>query len=339
MMRAAVFHGGKELRVEEVDRPKVGTGEVLIRVAACGICRTDLHYLHGVPTFKKPPLILGHEISGTVEEAPEGGPEVGQRVLLPPVIPCGHCEYCRIGRGTLCRHMVMLGNHRDGGFAEYVAVPQVAVFPLPETVPLEEGCIISDAFSTPYHAIVNRAEVRPGETVVIFGCGGVGLAAVQLAVLAGARVIAVDLVEEKLRLAKEFGAWAVINASGVEDAAREVRKLTGGGADTALEVIGRPSTIQQAFNSLKWGGRLVVVGYTDQDVPLSGAKLMFREMEVRGSLGCGLHDFPRVMELAALHRIRVKDMVSHRFSLENIMDGFRLLEEGHRDLLRGIVVL
>ncbi|MCJ2531806.1 MAG: zinc-binding dehydrogenase, partial [Candidatus Thermoplasmatota archaeon] len=326
------------LRVEEVERPKPGLGEVLVRVAACGICRTDLHYLHGVPTFKKPPLILGHEISGVVE-APEDDPLQGQRVLLPPVIPCGHCEYCRAGRGTLCRRMVMLGNHRDGGFAEYVTVPASAAFPLPEEVPLEEGAILSDAFSTPYHAVVNRAQIRPGQTVAIFGCGGVGLAAVQFADLAGARTIAVDLVEEKLRLAQTFGAWETVNAREVKDVVKEVRRLSGGGVDAALEVIGNPATIQQAFATLKWGGRLVVVGYTDKEVALSAAKLMFREMEVMGSLGCGLQDFPKVIDLAARGRLKVREMVSHRFPLEQITEGFRLLEGGDPSLLRGVVVL
>lgn len=337
-MRAAVLHRDGKLRVEDVPAPEPGPGEVLVRVAACGICRTDLHYLHGVPTFKRPPLILGHEISGVVEETPEDGPEVGQQVLVPPVVPCGQCEYCREGRGTLCRRMVMLGNHRDGGFAEYVAVPASAVFPLPGDIPLEEASIISDAFSTPYHAVVNRAQVRPGQTVAIFGCGGVGLATVQMASIMGGRVIAVDLVEEKLRLAREFGASATVNPSTVEDVPKEVRRLSGGGVDVALEVIGNPSTIQQAFNSLRWGGRLVVVGYTDKDVVISGAKLMFREMEVRGSLGCGLQDFPRVIDLAARGLLKVKEMVSHRFPLEDIGEGFRLLEEGHPGLLRGIVV-
>ncbi|MFQ5987103.1 MAG: alcohol dehydrogenase catalytic domain-containing protein [Thermoplasmata archaeon] len=313
-------------------------GEVLVRVAACGICRTDLHYLHGVPTFKKPPLILGHEISGVVE-APEDAPLQGQRVLLPPVIPCGHCEYCRAGRGTLCRRMVMLGNHRDGGFAEFVTVPTSAVFPLPEEVPLEEASILSDAFSTPYHAVVNRARIRPGQSVAIFGCGGVGLAAVQFAALAGARTVAVDLVEEKLRMAKTFGAWETVNPGEVEDPAKEVRRLSGGGVDAALEAIGNPSTIRQAFDTLKRGGRLVVVGYTDKEVAFSGAKLMFREMEVMGSLGCGLQDFPKVLDLAARGRLKVREMVSHRLSLEEIGEGFRLLEEGDPSLLRGIVVL
>ncbi len=338
MMRAAVFRGGKELEVEKVEKPKAGAGEVLVKVAACGICRTDLHYLHGVPTFKKPPLILGHEISGTIEAAGRGGPEEGQRVLVPPVIPCGHCEYCRQGRGTLCRQMVMLGNHRDGGFAEYVTVPESAAFPLPDSVPLEEGSIVSDAISTPYHAVVNRAQVNPGQTVAVYGCGGLGLATVQMAALVGAKVIAIDLIPQKLRLAREFGAFETVDASSVEDAPKEVRRLSNGGVDVAMEVIGNPTTIQQAFNSLRWGGRLVVVGYTHKDVSLSGAKLMFREMEVMGSLGCGLQDFPRVIDLVARGLLKVGDMVSHRFSLEDINEGFRLLEGGDPSLLRGIVV-
>ncbi|MFQ6013391.1 MAG: zinc-binding dehydrogenase [Thermoplasmata archaeon] len=338
LTQAAVFHGDEGLRVEEVESPKPDVGEVLVRVAACGICRTDLHYLHGVPTFKKPPLILGHEISGVVEEGPEEGPGPGQRVLLPPVIPCGRCDYCRAGRGTLCRRMVMLGNHRDGGFAEYVTAPSSAAFPLPEEVPAEEASILSDAFSTPYHAVVNRAQVRPGQTVAVFGCGGVGLAAVQFASLAGARTIAVDLVDEKLRLARTFGAWETVNPGEVEDAVKEVRRLSDGGVDAALEVIGNPSTIQQAFATLRWGGRLVVVGYTDKEVAFNAAKLMFREMEVMGSLGCGLQDFPRVIDLAARGRLRFQEMVSHRFPLEEIAEGFRLLERGDPSLIRGIVL-
>ncbi len=337
-MRAAVLHGKGDLRVEEVEPPTPAADEVLVRVAACGVCRTDLHYLHGVPTFQPPPLILGHEISGTVEEAPGGGMEVGRRVLLPPVIPCGECEYCRQGRGTLCRRMVMLGNHRNGGFAELVTAPISAVFPLPESLPLKEASILSDAFTTPYHAVINRAEVKPGQTVAVFGCGGVGLATVQIAALAGARVVAVDLVEKKLQLARSFGAWEVVNASEVEDPVKEIRQLTGGGADVALEVIGRPATIQNAFNVLKWGGRLVVVGYTDKEVTLSGGRIMFREMEVVGSLGCGLQDVSRVIELAERGLLRVEEMVSHRAPLEEVNDLLGMLDRGDPALLRGVVI-
>jgi D-arabinose 1-dehydrogenase-like Zn-dependent alcohol dehydrogenase len=168
-MKAAVFHGaGVGLKIEEIPRPKIGSDQVLVKVAACGVCHTDLHYLeHGVPTFKKPPIVLGHEASGIVEDV---GAEVrtlheGQRVLIPAVLTCGKCAYCRMGRENICANMTMLGNHIDGAYAEYVAVPAKDLLELPASLPLEEASIIADAISTPYHAVKNRARVRPGMTV------------------------------------------------------------------------------------------------------------------------------------------------------------------------------
>ncbi|OGS49667.1 MAG: hypothetical protein A3K65_09585 [Euryarchaeota archaeon RBG_16_68_12] len=341
-MRAAVFHGpGKALAIEEVPTPVAGPGEVLLRVAACGICRTDLHYLHGTPTFKAPPLILGHEISGTIAAVGPGVEpfKAGDKALVPPVFSCGHCGFCRAGRGTLCTNQVMVGNHRDGGFAEFVAVPANQIFPFPANVPLVEGCVISDALSTPYHAVVNRAEVRPGSTVAVFGCGGVGIGAVHIAALLGATVIAVDVFPAKLELARTFGASMTIDASKETDVPKAIRKLTGGGADVAMEVIGNPKTIEQAFNAVRWGGRVVVVGFTDQNVTLNGGRLMFREIEVKGSLGCPLQDFPRLLELVKGGRLRGADLVTHKFPLERINEGLALLEKGDPTLIRAVAVV
>lgn len=155
-MKAAVFHGPERgLVVEDVPVPTVRPGEVLIKVAACGACHTDLHYIeHGVPTFKKPPIILGHEASGIVEEVGAGVTNVrkGQRVLIPAVLTCGRCVACRQGRENICAEMKMLGNHFDGAYAEYVAVPSKDLLDLPESIPLAEASIIADALSTPFHA-------------------------------------------------------------------------------------------------------------------------------------------------------------------------------------------
>jgi len=340
-MRAVVFDGaGKEMRLENLPTPAPAADEVLLQVAACGLCRTDLHYLHGTPTFKKPPLVLGHEVSGTVAAVGEraGDWKGGERVLVPPVFSCGRCTYCLSGRGTLCTAQVMVGNHRDGGFAEFLVVPAAMVFRLPEPIPLREGCIVSDAISTPYHAVVNRAEVRPGQWVAVFGCGGVGLAAVRLAVLAGANVIAVDVLARKLELARELGAVEAVNAKEVEDVPKALRKLTGGGPDTALEVIGNPKTIGQALASVRWGGRVVIVGYTDADVAVNMGRVMFREIEIRGSLGCGLQDFPKVIELVRVGKVPLEKFVTHRFPLDRINDGFRLLESSDPTLVRAIAV-
>ncbi|RMG45046.1 MAG: alcohol dehydrogenase [Acidobacteria bacterium] len=337
-MKAAIFkEPHAPLSVEDVPPPTIQPDEVLVKVAACGVCHTDLHYIdHGVPTFKPPPIILGHECSGVIAEV---GAEVeqwrpGDRVLLPAVLSCGSCRMCRLGRENICERMAMFGNHRDGAYAEYVAAPAKDIFRLPENVPLAESSIIADALSTPYHAVKNRARVQPGDRVVVFGCGGVGINVVQMAVAAGAQVVAVDVKDEKLELARQLGAWATINPQTV-DVKKEVRRLFDGGADIAIEAIGHPATIEQAFDCARTGGRLCVVGYTDQMAGLNAARLMFREMEIVGSLGCRPVDYPAIIQLVAQGRIRVEPVVTHRFPLAEINQALDVLRRG--DGLRSII--
>ncbi len=342
-MRAAIFYGPNQpLRVEEWPNPTPSHDEILVRVAACGLCHTDLHYIdHGVPTAKRPPLILGHEATGVVAQVGEHVThlQVGDRVLLPAVLPCGSCFACRTGRENICLHMRMFGNDVDGAYAQYVTAPAKDVFPLPDEIPLVEGCIIADAVTTPFHAVKNRAQVQPGDSVVVYGCGGVGLNVVQFARLAGGIVIAVDVANEKLEHALRLGATAVINPkrepAGV---AKAVRKLTAGaGADIAIEAIGNPATMKDAFSTLRSGGRLVVVGYSDQEVALNAGRVMYREMEIRGSLGCRPVDYPRVIELARTGRIEVTSLVTARFPLEQINAGLDTLREGRG--IRSVVVM
>lgn len=340
-MKAAVFKGPKQpLAIEEVERPTPKAGEVLVKVAACGVCHTDLHYIdHGVPTFKKPPLILGHEPSGTVAELGPGVSnfELGARVLLPAVLSCGACKFCRTGRENICEQMVMFGNNIDGAYAEYVIAPAKDIFPLPDSLPLAESAIIADAISTPFHAVINRGEVQPGMSVVVYGCGGVGSSVVQIAAGVGATVIAVDISDAKLERAKSLGAQYTFNPQREEKLGKQIKKLTGGGADVAIEAIGNPQTIQAAFGVLRKGGRLVVVGYTAENITLSAAKIMYFEMEVVGSLGCRPVDYPRIIEMARLGKIRVADLVTHRFPLDKIEQAFDLLRKGDESVLRAII--
>jgi 6-hydroxycyclohex-1-ene-1-carbonyl-CoA dehydrogenase len=298
-----------------------------------------LHYIdHGVPTFKKPPIVLGHETSGVVEEVGGNVTNVkkGQRVLIPAVLTCGRCLACRQGRENICYDMKMLGNHFDGAYAEYVAVPAKDVLDLPESIPLEEASIIADAISTPYHAVKNRARVQPGDTVVVFGCGGVGINAVQLASAVGGYVIAVDINERKLEWAAQFGAAKTINASKVERVSKEVKKLTGGGADIAMEVIGNPKTIEEAFECVRIGGRLCVVGYTHEKIAIVAGKIMFKELEIVGSLGCRPVDYVPLIRMVEQGKIDLKRLVTHRFSLEEIGKAFEVMKEGLS--LRSIVL-
>ncbi|UCE59858.1 MAG: zinc-binding dehydrogenase [Phycisphaerales bacterium] len=340
MMKAAVFHGSdKGMKIEDIPVPAINDDQILVKVAACGACHTDLHYIeHGVPTYKKPPMVLGHEASGIVEDAGSSVTNVkkGQRVLIPAVLTCGICTACRQGHENVCSDMKMLGNHFDGAYAEYVAVTAKDVLDLPESIPLEEASIIADAVSTPYHAVKNRAQVRPGDTVVIFGCGGVGINAIQLASAAGGYVIAVDINERKLEWAKEFGAAQVINASTVERVSKAVKKMTGGGADIAMEVIGNPKTIEEAFECVRIGGRLCVVGYTHEKMSVVAGKIMFKELEIVGSLGCRPVDYVPLIRMVEQGKIDLKRLVTHRFSLDEIDKAFEVMKEGSS--LRSIVV-
>lgn len=339
-MKAAIFEKpNAPLVLGDWPTPSPGPGEILVKVAACGVCHTDLHYLdHGVPTFKKPPLILGHEAAGTVAGVGQGVNDrrEGDRVLLPAILTCGHCVNCRTGRENICANMKMFGNDIDGAYAEYVTAPAKDTFILPDSIPLIEGSIIADAISTPYHAVKNRGRVRGGDKVVVFGCGGIGMNIVQVATAFGASVIAVDLKEEKLQTAKALGAAATINPSRVERVDKEVRKLTGGGADVGFEAIGNPNTIAAAFACVRNGGRMVMVGYTNQDVPLNAGRIMYREMEIVGSLGCRPVDYPPLIEMAAAGRIKVTELVSHRFPLEEINAAFDQLRQGVG--LRSVVI-
>lgn len=338
MKAAVLYNPGEPLVVEEVATPQPGSGEVLIKVAACGLCHTDLHYIdHGVRTFKKPPIILGHEVSGVVAGL---GPGVdnwkeGDRVLLPAVYGCGQCAMCRTGRENICERMVMFGNNIDGGYAEYMIAPAKDVFILPDEIPLQEASIIADAITTPFHAVVNRGQVKPGDRVVVFGCGGIGLNVVQVAASIGAQVIAVDIMDEKLNYASQLGAQTTLNATAFERIDKEILSLTGGGVDIGFEAIGNPLVQAQTFNSIRPGGRFVTVGFSSKPMALNTGKVMYREMEIIGSLGCRPVDYPRVIEMARQGKIKVTELVTNRFPLDDINEGLDVLRrsEGIRSIV------
>jgi len=332
-MKAAVFRGvDAPMNVETVPDPVAGPGEVVVRVAACGVCHTDLHYIdHGTPTFKAPPMILGHEVAGTIARVGDGVDTFnpGDHVLIAAVLSCGRCNACRSGRENICDNGIMLGNHIDGGYAEYIAVPSKDMFHLPDEIPLIEGAIIADALTTPFHAVVNRGRVAPGDQVVVIGCGGVGLNVVQMAAALGARVIAVDIAADKLDWAARLGATHVLDASTTDRPDRAVKKLTGGsGVDVAFEVVGQPESQVLALACLRTGGRLVLVGYSPHEMKLNSGRVMFREMEIVGSLGCRPLDYPRVIEMVRQGQVRLTELVTHRFPLDRINEAFDTLREG-----------
>lgn len=330
-MRAAVFVGpGRPLELGELPRPDPGPGEVLVRVAACGLCHTDLHYLdHGTPTFKQPPLVLGHEVAGRVAAVGHGvdAALLGTGVLLSPVTSCGSCDACRSGRENVCAAQKMIGNGVDGGFAEFVVSSARDTFRLPRGMPLDTACVIADALTTAFHAVVRRALVAPGEAVAVFGCGGLGLNVVQVAAMLGARVVAVDVDPRKLAIARELGAAAVVDAREGE-APKAVRRETAGGADVAVEAIGRPPTQEDAVASLRTGGRAVFLGSSAEPVSLPGGRIMYRELSVIGTLGCRGVDFPVVIDLVQRGKLAVAPLVTHRHALAEVNAGFDQLRRG-----------
>jgi propanol-preferring alcohol dehydrogenase len=291
---------GRPLEMQEVAVPTVGPKEVLVRVKAAGICHSDVHYRAGISPVRPLPLTLGHEIAGVIERA---GPEVvnvkvGDRVCVHYMVTCGDCAYCSLGSEQFCVSGSMVGKYRDGGYAEYIRVPARNAFPLPDEIPFEQGAIMMCSSATSFHAL-RKGRLKAGESVAVFGVGGLGMSAVQLARAAGALdVYAVDIDAGKLEMAKRLGAIPV-NAAQTDPVA-EIKRLTGGrGVDVALELIGLPLTMQQAFKSLAVFGRAVIAGITDRTFEIAPYNdLLNKETELIGASDHLAHELPPLIELA-----------------------------------------
>ena len=246
-MRAVrLVEPGRQLEMQAIQIPDLGPGDILIRVKAAGICHSDAHYRAGRSRVHPLPLTLGHEVAGIVEQV---GLEVSNfrrsdRVYLHYLATCGDCVYCQQGDDQFCATGAMIGKYRDGGYAEFIVMPARSLFRLPDEIPFEQGAIMMCSSATSLHAL-NKARLKPGESVAIFGVGGLGLSAIQLAKAFGAReVFAVDIQPLKLDLARRFGA-VPINAIDQEPVAEIKRQTAGRGVDVALELIGLPLTMRQ----------------------------------------------------------------------------------------------
>jgi D-arabinose 1-dehydrogenase-like Zn-dependent alcohol dehydrogenase len=242
---------GSPLEMQELPVPEPGPRDVLVRVKAAGVCHSDAHYRTGVSPVKTPPITLGHEVAGVVETVGSQVTTVepGQRVCLHYLVSCGDCEYCARGQEQFCTSGKMIGKHQDGGYAEAILIPARSVFPLPDEIPFKQGAILMCSSSTSLHAL-KKARLTAGESVAVFGVGGLGISAVQIARAFGAlKIFAIDLKSSKLSLAEQYGAIP-IDASR-QDPVNTLRSLTGGrGVDVALELVGNPVTGRQALLSL-----------------------------------------------------------------------------------------
>jgi L-iditol 2-dehydrogenase len=326
-MRAAILYKPLNIKIEEIDAPMIGPKNVLVRVRRVGICGSDVHfYLHGkIGSFiVEKPLILGHECSGEVVEIGENvkNVSVGQRVIVEPGFTCGVCEYCRSGRYNLCPDVRFYGAPPyDGAFAEYVSAPEENVYPMPDNMTYGEGAMIEPLAVGLMAA--KRGGISVHDKVAIFGAGPIGLLALQAAKSHGAtETYIADLIKYRLEYAERLGADVTINAL-EEDTVSLIKELTGGrGVDILIEASGSPKCIQQAIEAVKPGGRIVLVGYPLVEVPINVDKILMKELDIRG-VHRYANVFPTAIKLVSLGKVNVKDLITHVFPLEEILEGFR----------------
>jgi 2-desacetyl-2-hydroxyethyl bacteriochlorophyllide A dehydrogenase len=309
---------GKPLQMQDVPLPAVGEGEVLVQVQAAGICHSDVHYRAGTSPVGPLPQTLGHEIAGVVEEvgARVADVAVGERVCLHYLVTCGDCRYCRTGNEQFCVQGKMLGKHCDGGYAEYIAVPARNAVRLAEEVSFEQGAVLMCSSSTSFHAL-RKGRLQPGETAAVFGAGGLGMSAIQLARAFGAlEVYAVDINKAKLKLAEGLGAIPVDASGG--DPVSEIQRLTGGrGVDVAVEVIGLQETMEQAVRSLAILGRAVMVGIADRPFKVNSYReLLGKEAEIIGAADHLLWELPLLVEFVRRGMLDLSHVVTRTVPLE-----------------------
>jgi len=331
---------GEPFEEGEVPFGSLPPGEALVEVAGCGVCHTDLSFLHfGVKTRAELPLVLGHEISGTVVEVGEGVDEalVGTPVLIPAVLPCGECDLCRSGNLRICRAQIMPGNDRHGGFASHAVVPARYLCPVGDAVLAEhelwELAVVADAISTPYQSVL-LSGLAERDLAIVIGTGGIGIHTVQVAAAVGAQVIALDIDTGKLAIASEHGAAATIDVSGLD--VKEVK----GAIKEAVGEIGAPRTLwkifetsgtkpgqELAFALLGFGAHLAVVGFTMERLEVRLSNLMAFDATVQGNWGSDPTLYPEVLDWIASGRIAVKPFIE-RHPLSEINDVFELAHEG-----------
>lgn len=318
MKAVRMVQPGLPLEMQEIAVPETGPRDVLVKVKAAGICHSDAHYRAGTSRVDPLPLTLGHEVAGVVEEV---GEEVrafrpGDRVCLHYMVTCGHCEYCDQGNEQFCTSGKMIGKYTDGGYAEYIRIPERSLFLLPEQIPFEHGAIMMCSSATSFHAL-HKARLQPGETVAVFGAGGLGISAIQLAQAFGAQqVLAVDIRPSKLERARGLGAIPV-NASQV-DPVEEILSLTGGrGVDVAVELVGLPSTMSQATRSLAVMGRAALVGISGDSFPVTPYhELINKEAEIIGVSDHLAQELPRLIEWVRAGKLDFSGVVTQTVPLE-----------------------
>ena len=329
-MRAMVVgKWGEAFKLEERLDPQPAPGEAVMKVRAAGVGLTLVTMRTGI-FGGTAPRIMGHELGGDIIAVGDGveNVKIGQRCAVYFYLNCGHCRWCRNGRETLCEnHGGYVGVHRDGGYAELVSLPSENFLPIPDNLDYEGAATAADAVNTPWHCMRERAQINPHDDVMLVGAGGgVGIHGVQVAKIFGARVIAVDITEEKLELASKWGADEVVNFRAIEDLAAEAKRLTDGkGVDAAIDFVGKPETFQACIDGLAVGGRAVVIGAQPGDVKVNPVNLVITEQIITGSRHSTRAELIETMDIMA--RGLVTPVVGKRLHFTEVEELFQDLQE------------
>ncbi|HWR34166.1 MAG TPA: 6-hydroxycyclohex-1-ene-1-carbonyl-CoA dehydrogenase [Chitinophagaceae bacterium] len=335
----------KEFKLTENSFPPLAEGEVWIKVAGCGVCHTDISFWHhGVQTKHPLPLTLGHEISGVVVDGDTAW--LGKNVIIPAVLPCGECELCKKGRSNICRNQLMPGNDFHGGFASHIKVPSKFLCPVPDDVlknyPLEQLSVIADAISTPYQ-VIKKSELEAGDLAIVIGVGGVGVYGALIAKIFGAKVIALDINDEKLALAKANGIDATINIKGhdvkavkekVKELAKELKAPKTGWK--IFEISGTKAGQDLAFSLITFASTLSVVGFTMDKAEVRLSNLMAFDAKLIGTWGCRAELYPEVLDLVASGKLKIGQFVQ-TFPMSQINEVFKNTLE-HKYTKRSVLV-
>ncbi|TKJ43573.1 alcohol dehydrogenase [Candidatus Aerophobetes bacterium Ae_b3b] len=330
-MKTAFFYGKEDIRIHEINIPKIKEDEILIRVRVCGICGSDVRsYYKGVEGRYKIPLILGHEVSGQVFKI--GGKidnfAIGNRVAVAPIYGCGKCDFCLSGQENLCKDVMVFGCNLDGAFAEYMKIPAQAIqrgalVKIPDELSDEEAALI-EPFSCCLHGVL-RANIRPGDTVLVIGAGPIGLAHTKLLRLLGTSyIIASDVVDSRLEVAKKFGADMTINPQR-EDSLTKIKELTENkGVDAVIVAVGNPEAITQGLKMVRRGGTVVLFGGCPSNtvVQVDPNLIHYSDIAVVGSIDATIDEFRRTVSLVSI--AEVKPFITHRFPLESIKDAMEM---------------
>lgn len=327
-MKAAVLKEfGRPLEIVEKPIPVPGPGQVLVQVMASGLCVSDVHIQDGIIGTVHVPFTPGHEMAGVIAQVGEGvtNVKVGQHIVGAIDVLCGTCRYCRTGRTNLCRSLIRMGFEMDGSHEEYCVIPAVNAIPVADDIPFEQITGITDAVGCMYNAIKNRAKVRPGDRVLVMGVGGLGMNAVQLVKLFGGEVYATSRKDEKLEIAAQMGADAVINTA-KRNLKDEIARLTGGEmCDVVIDCIGITGSINEALELVCPGGKVIVTGYQHEQFRANYQDIMKFEKEILGLRGMTRQDTYEVAALVSAKKIT--PYVYKTLPFEKINEGLQMLRD------------